>query len=73
MAPALAGDMWIPRVPDYYRFALSRPEVDGILCAFSRPREIAELCAALDDGPLSADEEDYMIELVAEVKREAGA
>jgi hypothetical protein len=69
--PALAGDMWIPRVPDYYRFALTRPQVDGILCSFSRPDEITELLAALDDGPLSAEEEDYMIALVAEVKREA--
>lgn len=71
--PAIAGDMWIPLVPDYYRFALTRPEVDGILCAFSRPQEIAELDAALDDGPLSPEEEDYMIALVAEVKREADA
>jgi len=70
---AVAGDMWIPRVPDYYRFALTRPQVDGVLCAFSQPHEIADLCAALDDGPLSAEEEDYMIALVAEVKREANA
>lgn len=70
---AVAGEMWIPRVPDYYRFALSRPEVDGLLCAFNGPQEIAELAAALEEGPLSADEEDYMIELVAEVKREVDA
>lgn len=71
--PDNAGDMWIPRVPDYYRFALSRPQVDGLLCAFTRPGEIAELVAALDEGPLSAEEEDYMIALVAEIKRERDA
>jgi hypothetical protein len=73
LPPPEADGMWIPRVADYYRFALTRPEVDGILCAFSRPQEIAELVAALDDGPLSADEEDFMIALVAEIEREVEA
>jgi len=68
-----AEDMWIPRVTDYYRFALSCPQVDGVLAAFTRAEHIAELVAALEEGPLSPEEEDYMIALVAEIKRERDA
>lgn len=70
---AAAGEMWIPRVPDYYRFALSRPAVDGLLCAFTRPEEVGELVAALAEGPLSPEEEDYMIALVGAIERERAA
>jgi hypothetical protein len=71
--PVDAGEMWIPRVPDYYRFVLSRPEVDGLLCAFDRAEEIAALVAALAEGPLSEEEQSYMVELVAEVQKERDA
>src|SRR5262249_46850985 len=32
-ALGVPADKWRPEVTDYYRFALTRPEVDGILCA----------------------------------------
>ena len=43
------------RCTDYYRFALSSP-LDGILCSLASPREVEELGAALDAGPLSQTE-----------------
>ncbi|HEY2290140.1 MAG TPA: hypothetical protein VGM86_05495, partial [Thermoanaerobaculia bacterium] len=30
---------WLPDIPDYYRFALSRPELDGILASPKTPEE----------------------------------
>jgi hypothetical protein len=51
-ALGLARDYWRPSVSDYYRFALSRAELDGVLCAFDRPEHITALAAALAEGPL---------------------
>ena len=59
----VAADLWRPAVPDQYRFALTRAAVDGLLCAVSSPAELDALIAALGEGPLSADEEQYLIKL----------
>ena len=64
-ALGLDRSYWRPRVTDHYRFALMRPELDGLLCAPSTPREVAELAAALESGPLKADEERYLMDLAA--------
>lgn len=64
--PAL--DVWIPAMPDYYRFALSRPEIDGVLLALDGAAQIAALVEALAEGPLSADEQDHMIALIARAR-----
>ena len=34
---------WHPDVTDYYRFALSRPELDGLLVSPGTPGEVAAL------------------------------
>ena len=41
---------WRPGVTDYYRYALTRPEVDGLLCALHEERHVAELGEALARG-----------------------
>ncbi len=60
-ALGLPQNYWLPDPCDYYRFVLSRPEINGILCAPSRPEEIRELAQALDKEPLTYQEEEYMI------------
>lgn len=52
---------WLPAVPDYYRFVLSRPQLDGILASPSTPGEVEELAAALEQGALRPDEEEHMM------------
>jgi hypothetical protein len=54
---------WIPKITDYYRFALSNGCVDGLLCAPREMHHIPELTAALDEGPLTPDEQEYMVQL----------
>lgn len=60
---ALGDDLWIPEITDHYRFALSRPELDGLLCSPTEPAHIAELVDAMERGPLAREEEEHMIEL----------
>lgn len=67
-ALGLARDYWRPSVGDYYRFALSRPELDGVLCAFDRPEHVAALAAALAEGPLEARQIQHLVRL-AELAR----
>jgi aryl-alcohol dehydrogenase-like predicted oxidoreductase len=62
-ALGLGPELWRPRPTDYYRFALSSPEIDGILCALRDPRQVAALGRALASPPLDADEERYLIDL----------
>lgn len=62
-AGVIAGDNWQPSPTDYYRFALSQPSIDGILCSLRHPREIKALARALKSPPLDAEEERYLIEL----------
>jgi hypothetical protein len=62
-ARKLNKDLWLPDVTDYYRFALSRPEIDGLLCSPAEPSEVDALCRALSKGPLQPDEEEHMISL----------
>jgi hypothetical protein len=56
---------WRPQVTDYYRFALTRPEIDGLLCSPTTPREVKDLSQALEAGPLDEEEEKYLIDLAA--------
>jgi hypothetical protein len=58
-----ARGLWQPSITDYYRFVLSRPEFHGILMAPNTPTELSELAEAIDQGPLSPDDEEYMIDL----------
>jgi eukaryotic-like serine/threonine-protein kinase len=63
-------EYWHPAVTDHYRFALTRPELDGLLIAPRTPGEIAALAAALEQGPLTEEEEAYLLD-VAGVARGA--
>jgi hypothetical protein len=61
----LNDDYWQPEITDYYRFALTRPEIDGLLCSPTTPREVKALSRALEAGPLDEEEEKYLIDLAA--------
>jgi hypothetical protein len=54
---------WRPSITDYYRFALTSAEMDGLLCALTVPAEVDALAAALERGPLSERECDYLLDL----------
>jgi len=54
---------WLPKPTDYYRFVLTNPNIDGILCSPATPAQLTELVAALEQAPLTAEEEDYMMRL----------
>lgn len=59
----LNDDYWQPEITDYYRFALTRPEIDGLLCSPATPPEVEALAMALEEGPLDEEEEKYLIDL----------
>jgi hypothetical protein len=59
----LAADDWQPELTCRYRFALARPELDGLLCALDEERHVAELDEALARGPLDAEETQYLCDL----------
>lgn len=51
---------WCPTIPDYYRFALASPAVDGLLVTLDTPKHVRELESALAKGHLDEDELAYM-------------
>jgi aryl-alcohol dehydrogenase-like predicted oxidoreductase len=59
----LGRDYWRPDVTDHYRFALSRPEIAGLLCSPATPGQIATLGRALERGPLTDEEQRYLTDL----------
>ena len=59
----LTKQHWRPSLTDYYRFALDRPELDGVLCALSTPRHVRALAEALASGPLTEEEIAYVKDL----------
>lgn len=61
--PELPPGTWIPTPTDYYRFAVSRPEVDGLLCSPQTPAEVESLARAMEQPPLDEEEEQHMIDL----------
>jgi hypothetical protein len=54
---------WMPRPTDYYRFVLSEPLFDGLLCKLGSPKEVRGLVQGLEQGPLSMEEQNHMIRL----------
>jgi hypothetical protein len=56
---------WYPEPTDYYRFAVSRPEIDGVLCSPGTPAEVQSLRMALELGPLDEEEQTYLIDLAS--------
>ena len=59
-ALGLDDDVHRPPIADYYRFPLSQPQVDGVLCSPTRPEHVEELAVALAEGPLDPDEADHL-------------
>ncbi len=51
---------WLPHPTDYYRFALTVPGMDGVLCSPQSPEELAGIAEAMERGPLSPEEVAYM-------------
>ncbi|MEM6795174.1 MAG: hypothetical protein AAF725_14440 [Acidobacteriota bacterium] len=66
-------DFWQPKVTDHYRFVLSRPEIDGILCAPTEVHMVQELADAMDEGPLDEEEEQFLIDLASTARSKAGS
>ncbi|MEZ4294057.1 MAG: aldo/keto reductase [Polyangiaceae bacterium] len=56
----LPSDEPAPRGSDCYRFALSHPDVDVVLCGPKDRSELDEALRALDRGPMSEDELAWM-------------
>lgn len=50
----------VPTAGDCYRFCLSSPHVDVVLCGPKDRAQLKQNLAALDQGPLTPDEEDRM-------------
>ena len=64
-AARLPPQAWRPAVTDHYRFVLSQPAIDGVLASPFTPEEVEGIAAALDRGPLSPEEQEYMVWLSA--------
>lgn len=62
---------WQPKLTDHYRFILTRPEIDGILCAPSEVHMVHELTDALEEGALDEEEEVFLIGLAEAARRRA--
>jgi hypothetical protein len=62
-ALGLTADYWRPRPTDYYRFALSEPALDGVLCSPPGPDAVRDLVDALAAGPLDEDDRQYLLDL----------
>jgi hypothetical protein len=62
------GDNWVPDLTDHYRFALRRPEIDGVLCGLESPEFVDGLRETLAAEPLSEAEADYL-KTLAELDR----
>ena len=69
----LPDDIWRPSVTDHYRFALTRPEIAGLLASFGEPAHIKAFSEAMAQGPLTPDEERQMIELGRRIRTAAAA
>src|SRR5262249_46751184 len=65
------AEYWHPGICDYYRFALSRPEIDGILMAPRTPAELSALAGAIQRGPLTEEEEAYLMDIALVARGEA--
>jgi aryl-alcohol dehydrogenase-like predicted oxidoreductase len=56
------ASLYVPTVPDCYRFALSNPAVDLVLTGVSNRQQIDQALDAVEKGPLSDDELAFMRE-----------
>ncbi|MEP5762593.1 MAG: hypothetical protein ABJ327_25390 [Litoreibacter sp.] len=56
----LGDEHWRPEITDHYRFVMSVPAMDGVLCSPQSPKEMEGIIEAMEKGPLTPDEENYM-------------
>ena len=68
LALGVGDDCWHPHHTDYYRFALSQPAFDGILCSLPTVDSVRELADAMTRGPLDDNDHQYLLDL-AELSR----
>ena len=64
-------EYWQPAVTDHYRFALTPAEMDGLLIGLKTPDQVAALARALEQGPLSEEEEAYLLNVAVVARGEA--
>ena len=71
-AMSLPGSIyWHPQIIDHYRFVLSRPEIDGILMGPRTPEELKGVANAVTRGPLTVDEQAYLMDVALVARGEA--
>jgi hypothetical protein len=61
----ISTEFWRPHVTDYYRFALTEPALNGVLCALPNEKAVGELADALAKGPLDDEDRQYLLDLAA--------
>lgn len=71
-ALGLPAGTWQPDLTDHYRYVLSRPELDGLLCSLGGPDHVASLAGAIARGPLDEDEQQHL-ELLSRLDRSRDA
>jgi hypothetical protein len=54
---------WHPQITDHYRFVLSRREFDGILIGPRTPEDLGGIAEALANGPLTEEEQAYLLDV----------
>jgi len=62
----------VPTATDCYRFVLSSPSVDATWCGARNGADLDEAMAALDQGPMSADELAWMQRVGVRVRERTG-
>ncbi|MEZ0227267.1 MAG: aldo/keto reductase [Planctomycetota bacterium] len=50
----------VPSAGDCYRFCLTDPHVDNVICGARNDADVTAACDAMDKGPMSADEVKWM-------------
>jgi hypothetical protein len=56
----IPADAWHPTHADHYRFVITQPAFDGILCSPQTVPELIALDRALQQGPLTPDQSRYL-------------
>lgn len=67
----IGDEYWRPHPTDYYRFALTQPALDGLLCALPTVGAVQDLADALAKGPLDEDDHQYLLDLGALARGQA--
>jgi hypothetical protein len=63
VALGVSPEHWRPPLTEYYRYALARPELDGLLCSFGTLEHVEAMAKAIASGPLTEEETSYLSDL----------